>query len=299
MRSYLSLLFINLLICSEAQIPNFSFENWTSMGTYENPDAWATLNNSTAQSGTFTATKGSPGNPGNYYLKLTSRTTGTTVVGAIAISGQLDSINHQPKCGFPFNQVPLAFTGRWQHMIYGSTQGSVRVLLTKYDQNLSQRKVIATASVNLVGMAMSWANFSINFNYTDSVLPDSCMIILRASGAVPANNDYLWVDNLGFSGTLTLPDPAALEENGMSSPALSIYPQPVCDFLNIVFPDEFGNKAEIRLYELSGSCVLHSSAVAEFRSSPVRLDLSGIKPGLYQLVLEGEALHQAIRVLKE
>lgn len=55
-----------------AQLPNPGFETWTNMGTYENPDGWATLNDLTTMSGIYTATKGTPGSPGSSYLKLTS-----------------------------------------------------------------------------------------------------------------------------------------------------------------------------------------------------------------------------------
>ncbi|MBK7851753.1 MAG: hypothetical protein IPJ66_11665 [Bacteroidetes bacterium] len=48
-----------LLVCalsiavSNAQtIPNASFENWTSMGSYNNLDAWSTLNDMTASMST-------------------------------------------------------------------------------------------------------------------------------------------------------------------------------------------------------------------------------------------------------
>ena len=56
---------------ASAQIPNNGFENWTTVGTYSNPDNWATLNSLTAPFSIYTATKGMPGSPGSSYLKLT------------------------------------------------------------------------------------------------------------------------------------------------------------------------------------------------------------------------------------
>ena len=94
-----------------SQIPNSGFENWTNMGAYENPDSWGTMNNKTAISGIYTATKSSPGNPGSAFLKLTSRTIGTDVVNGIAVSGVLDSISQLPKSGFPFSLRPQSFIG--------------------------------------------------------------------------------------------------------------------------------------------------------------------------------------------
>src|SRR5262249_28300307 len=152
---------------------------------------WSTLNNTTTMGGVYTCTKASPGVPGSYYMQLTSKTILSTVVNGMAVCGTLDSMTMQPTGGFPFNQRPAAFNGKWQHMIFGSSQGSVSVTLTRWDASSSSRVVVATAAQTLSGMAMSWANFTINFNYMDGNYPDSCIIVLMASGANPTNNDYL------------------------------------------------------------------------------------------------------------
>ena len=63
-----------------AQIPNNGFENWTNMGSYYNPVSWACLNDETASAGVFTCERGTPGDPGNYFLKLTSKPVGPEIV---------------------------------------------------------------------------------------------------------------------------------------------------------------------------------------------------------------------------
>jgi hypothetical protein len=146
-------------VISKAQIPNSGFESWTNMGAYYNPDNWATLNNMTTMSGMYTCTQATPGNPGSYYMKLTSRTIGPDVVNGIAVCGTMDSMTMQPTSGFAFNQRPASFTGRWQHMIFGTSQGSVSATLTRWDVPSNSRVVVATATQTLSGMAMSWANF--------------------------------------------------------------------------------------------------------------------------------------------
>ena len=42
-------------------IPNNGFEDWTSMGAYNNPDSWTSLNDMTAPMSTYTCVKGTPG----------------------------------------------------------------------------------------------------------------------------------------------------------------------------------------------------------------------------------------------
>ncbi len=70
-------------------------------------------------------------------------------------------------------------------------------------------------------MAISWTNFSISFAYKSSNLPDSCIIELRSSGSNPINNDYLWVDNLAFTGTA-----AGINSVSSEFANVALYPNP-------------------------------------------------------------------------
>lgn len=203
-------------VVAKAQIPNYSFENWTNMGSYSNPDQWGTMNNLTALGGVYTATIGTPGNPGTSYLKLTSKTAGPIVAPGIAVSGVLDSMSMQPISGFPFTSRPLSLTGKWQHMIFGNSQGHISVTLTRWDATSGTREVVATKTTTLSGMAMSWASFTVTLNYLTGNNPDTCIIELAASGATPTNNDYLWVDNLAFTGSVVGIENSNTILNGMS-----------------------------------------------------------------------------------
>lgn len=231
----------SLSISLNAQIPNSGFETWMNMGTYENPDGWATLNDYTTGAGVYTAEKGTPGSPGSFYLKLTSKTVGPTVANGIAVSGVLDPATQQPVSGFAFNQQPASFTGKWQHMIYGTSQGSINVQLTRWDAGTNSRVIVATANKTLTGMAMSWANFTIPFVYTDAQAPDSCIIVMRASGNNPTNQDYLWVDNLAFAGNVA----------GIASQSIfadiAIFPNPTTENFTV---NIYSKEAQTISYEL-------------------------------------------------
>lgn len=88
------------------------------------------------------------------------------------------------------------------------------------------RDIIGIGSVTLTGMAMSWANFSIPITYSLPGMPDSCIIFMKASGATPNDQDYLWVDNLTFKI-----NPTGI--NDIDASAINIYPNPVNERLNI------------------------------------------------------------------
>jgi hypothetical protein len=234
-----TLLFAMIASSCFSQIPNNGFENWTSMGIYDNLVSWGTLNNTTALDSIFTATKSAPGSPGSYYLNLTSKTIGGVAVNGIAVSGVLDSITLLPRSGFALSAQPQKFTGKWQHMLYGTSAGSVSVLLSKWNTGLNKRDTVATAMQSLSGMVMSWAAFSINFTYQSSAIPDSCIIILKASGVSPTAGDYLWVDNLAFSGSV-----AGVSESADQNTTLNIFPNPANNEI------EFSNSKNINKGDL-------------------------------------------------
>ncbi len=235
-----------------SQIPNASFESWQAIDTYENPVSWGTMNNTTAPFAIFTANKANPGNPGSYYLKLTSRTVNSSVVNGIAVSGVLDTISLKPKSGFPFAQRPQSFTGNWQHMIYGTRQGAIEVYLTK--NNSGSRDTVATAILGLTGMVMSWAPFTVNFTYQSGDYPDTCVILMKASGSPAANNDYLWVDNLAFSGTV-----AGISENSQPSSILQIFPNPANYEIHFSDINEFSLGDKLIITDIVGNMVFEKN----------------------------------------
>lgn len=221
--------FVATTLAAVAQIPNGGFETWTSMGGYNTPDGWDNLNAMTDPMSVYTCTKGTPGSPGTSCLKLTSKTvSGMGVAPGVAVSGVVDQTTFLPVSGFAFDQRPVSLTGKWQYMAFGADQGHIAIYLTRWNTVTNMRETVASKTQNLSGMAMSWANFTINLTYTSGDAPDSAMIVLAASGDSPVNGSYLWVDNLAFTGTVV-----GIEESSLSLAAVSIYPNPATDNLTI------------------------------------------------------------------
>lgn len=262
-----------------AQIPNNGFENWTSMGTYNNPNGWDQLNGMTSGMSVYTCSKGTPGNIGTAYLKLTSKTvTGMGVVPGVAVSGVLNSTTMQPKSGFSYSQRPTALTGAWQHMIYGSSQGFITVTLTRWNAGTQSRVPVGSGSVTLSGMAMSWANFSIPISYSDANNPDSCIIVLSASGTTPTNNDYLWVDNLGFTvstaGINTI-------DNYVSN--ITTYPNPSSDNVIVELNAQKPSHINLQLIDVTGKIINEVNAGLVQGNYKHTINTTDITKGIYFL----------------
>ncbi len=269
-------------ITAIAQIPNSGFENWTTVKTYSNPTGWGTMNNATTLANVYTATKGTPGDPGSAYLKLTSKTVGSTVVNGIAVSGVLDSLTMQPKSGFSISTRPAKLIGKWQHMISGSSQGAVQITLTRWDKGAGKRVTVGAGSLTLSGMAMSWAAFSVPITYSEISFPDSCIIVLKASGSKPANGDYLWVDDLAFSGTVS-----GIENQVSFVNNLTIFPNPVKDFLDINLTVNTPQVIVIEMTDLTGKLIYTKNIGYTQNEVNQHVDLNGVSKGTYLLNIIG------------
>lgn len=236
-----------------AQIPNNSFENWTSMGSYSNPDNWDNLNSMTSSMSVYTATKGTGGASGGgaSYLKLVSKNvSGMGVMPGVAVCGTINMTTFKPQSGFAFASRPQKLTGSWQYMASGSDAGFVAVYLTKWNAGMMMRDTIAKATQNLSGMAMSWATFNLTLNYMSTATPDSAMIIFSASGATPVANSYLYVDNISFSGTVT-----GIKNNESLITNTTIYPNPATEKISIDMDLQKSSNVKLQIVDLTGKVV--------------------------------------------
>ncbi len=272
----------NFAILKAQSIPNAGFENWTNMGTYNNPDGWDQLNSLTSLAGIYTCEQGSPGTAGSFYLKLTSKSAGAVgVVPGVAVSGVIDVATQQPKSGFAFSAQPQALTGKWQHMIFGTSQGYVDVKLTKWNSSNNTRITVASGHVDLTGMAMSWANFSVPLAYVETFAPDSCIISMSASGSTPSNNDYLWVDELAFTGSVT-----SLTANN-SINYITLFPNPSSKQLCIDLSSLNSSTAHFMIFDMQGKLKIELKNV--IATSNNMIDISELAKGNYVLNVISDA----------
>lgn len=273
---FLSIIISAFATTAFAQIPNNGFENWTSMGSYNNPDNWDQLNAMTSGMSVYTCTKGTPGNPGAAYLKLVSKNvTGMGIMPGIATTGMLNMGNLSVTGGFAFNLRPQSLTGAWQYMIGTNDTGFVAVYLTKWNSSMNMRDTVAMAWQKLFGMgAMSWTNFSVNLMYMNGNNPDTAQIILSSSGKTPVVNSYLYVDNLVFSGSV-----AGIVENSLSSD-VRLFPNPATDKLAFDFANSKSKIISIEIYDITGTKI-RSFTTMDISTNHNSVDISGLPKGQY------------------
>lgn len=306
MKKISSLFFTVLFITNNlfSQIPNSGFENWTAVGSYQIPDGWATMNNTTASYSLFTATKGSPGSPGASYLKLTAKMIGGTMHSGMAVCGKMDTLTSQALSGVPYSQRPYSFEGKWQHMVYGNVNGSISILLSKYNSLLETRDTVAFLNYTLSGMAMSWANFSLPLTYRDSLqFPDSCMIVLKACKGYPATNDYLWVDNLSFAGTVPLvtpPNLTGITENMKKDFQMTLFPNPSENKVTLSFSHNNSSAVNIQIQDISGKTVQEQTLTHPLiGTNTIILETNHLEKGMYMVTLKTGTSQNSLKLLVE
>lgn len=209
-----------LIVCSAltastvaGQVANGGFEDWTDFGTYEDPDGWITQNQTSAPLGAALCEKGSPGDPGSFYIKLTTKDVPFIgVLPAFVTSGHNDGANST--FGFPANTRPAALTGNWQHLDAAADSGMITIAFSKWNPITHQRDGIGAGVRMIGGTASSWESFSIPIQYGSPEIPDTAVIFMYSSTSQTPNvGNYLYVDNLAFSdvsGTEETPEPSGL-----------------------------------------------------------------------------------------
>ena len=271
-----------------AQIPNGDFESWTDMGSYNDPDNWATLNAFTDILSTYTATQGSPGVSGDYYLKLTSKNVlGVGVVPGIAVSGEIDMVTYTATGGFAYANRPTALTGSWQYMAFGSDQGYVAGALTKWNAAGSTRDTIAVIYYPLPGMEMSWTDFSLDWIYLSPATPDSCLIVFSSSGIAPVNNSYVYLDNLGFDGEAT----TGISDH--TADQYAVYPNPASDHIEIMQNGNASDVQEIFIADMTGQIVYRTDAFVQ------SVDVAELPAGQYIVGIISNNKQQHYTIVKE
>jgi len=125
-------------------------------------------------------------------------------------------------------------------------------------------------------MVMNWTTFSISLVYIDGNKPDSCIITLSASGSVPTDGDYLYIDDLAFNGNV-----AGILDNELNTSS-NIFPNPSQNSLTLDLTALNVRQVNCCIFTLEGKLVKSINNLDV--SSKITLDVSDLPDGNYILV---------------
>ena len=284
MRTHFLYCFMLTAGCTIAQVPNGGFESWTDMGPYDDPTNWVTLNYVTTGFGVLTCEQGTPGAPGNYFVKLTTKDIPGLGVynGSIISGGSLFA-----PTGFPISFRPEALTGNWQHLELGADSSRILVFFSKWDAGAQTTDYLGAGNVDITGSQTSWQGFSIPIYWDDywddTTIPDTATIFMYSSAYLyPEVGSYLYVDDLAFSGNV------GVEELNNAGPVINVYPSPANDVLHV---DAHDAMSEVSIRTMSGTIVRDQAPWMD----QVTMDLTGLDAGAYVVqvrLADGTTLHR-------
>lgn len=295
-KSFLTIVAATLVSVSTfAQIPNNSFENWTSAGSYSNPDGWDNLNSMMSSMSIYGCTQGTGGATGGglSYLKLTTKNVGGMgMMPGVAVCGVMDMMTYKAISGFPYTQKPQSLAGSWMYMPTGSDVGFVSVYLTKWNSGMMMRDTIAFVNNTISTMVMNWTNFSLNLTYNSSATPDSAIIIFSASGTAPVANSYLYVDNLSFTGGTT-----GVEDIGNFITNISAYPNPATENISIELNINQLSSVKLQLVDLAGKLIKEVNAGQIQGKYNTVINTTGIIAGTYFLKVSANGAVEVKKII--
>ena len=264
-----------LTIAASAQILNGSFETWSSPNGYLVPDHWWTFNDMTAPDSTFTCTPGTPGAPGQFFLRLEVLDVGMpNPLCGMATSGDAQHF------GFPINDRPAQMDGRLRYTPLGTDAGYIQVEFSKWNPLTWSGDPVGFGCLYLYSLVSSWQPFSVPINYYNSDMPDTVMVTLSCAGTSPTPpftiGTTLDVDSLELSGSTV----GIMDQAGTAS-RISIYPSVATDRIMLHLPGE--GTTEVLIHGMDGRSIRR---IAPAGSSMV-IAIDDMAPGSYAVVAKG------------
>jgi hypothetical protein len=264
----------------QPEIPNGSFENWSTATWGDSLTSWTThltyfLDFSLAQ-------KSTNYHDGQYALVATSQavTLGTTFnIPGIATLGKIipDLANSTATAsgGVAFIGKPTTMKGWYQYDQQGSDSAIIYIILTKWNALNSTRDTVGDGRFIHNVSESAYTQFALDLTYKNpSLTPDTLNIILLSSGAVATANSKLLVDNL------TLDYPQSVATNDKAD--FYIYPNPSNGIVNVSFASN--DKYSATLFNTLGQKIY----TRNINSMSSTLDFTNLPKGIYMLELKSD-----------
>lgn len=236
-------------LATAQSLTNGGFESWTTVGTYEEPNGWATFNIVSGFSGMpVPTTKLTDAHSGMYAARIETIAADfdgngiTDTLPGIIYNGTLDLASSDPAIGTPFTARPDSPIGWYKYAPVNVDMFMVQVMLSKW--NGTSREDIAMGTLSGSSAVTDFMRMSIPLEYGSATTPDSmAVMVVASSGDQPVPGTVIWVDDLSFvmnSTASAAPQPSEVP--------IRLYPNPARDVLNVVLADD----ATIHVYNALG-----------------------------------------------
>jgi len=271
--------FIAITISANAQIPNSGFEDWTTVGSYENPTGWNNCNINSA--GTFyPVTKSSDHYPltvGNYSIRVGNQ----VPLSNCASYGFAQTCDNNNPCtpAFPVTGHPNNLCGYYKCFPQNNDTIQIGLMLFKAGVWIAGAEFLCTQTVS------NWTSF--NIPISSYATADSATITVAsfyndttcAFPFGPFGNSVLYVDNISFDHLIT-----SISEQHAAKISFSLYPNPASDLINLNINHARNVGLTLNFYNVIGTLVKSEILQQNNRQINTR-DLSN---GIYMVEIKSE-----------
>jgi hypothetical protein len=267
---------IAMIIKTNAQIPNSGFENWTTVGSYENPNGWVNCN---GNGGTgYPVTKSIdhyPANVGNSSIRMENLTPGSTGCATYGFANSVPYIGYNG-ASFPITGHPNSFCGYYKFI--PQNNDTMTIACGLYLNGV----MVAYATLNTTNTVSNWTSFTIPFSsYTTA---DSASIGLGAFyslGTMPIvqGNSVLFVDNLSFDNLIT-----SVTEQTSKNKAFSLYPNPASEIVTLNIDNTNNAELTLSIYNVIGTLVKSE----KLKQNQQQFNVGDLETGIYMVVIKSK-----------
>ena len=261
---------------AQTQPPNAGFENWVSIGPYENPANWSSFNNFYIYDVPEMSFKTIDANSGTYALRLISDTAtvppplGTNVMDTMAgfvFLGSSDMSNP----GISYTERPVLMQAYVKGTIMPGGNAIILATLRKWNTVTHARDQVGGAMYNMTSSSANYSQITAAFNYSLPDNPDTLEIKIMAGDVGPGGKivpgNIFYVDDISFTF------PVGINESTNNNLNIYVFPNPATDRLNI----ESKQQSSIEVFNVEGQII--KSFVADNTHSII--DISSFEKGIY------------------
>ncbi len=273
-----TLIFLTLSLITKAQIPNYSFEEWESHGSYSNPTHWDTPNEELSIMGLSTVKESQDSYDGEMSIQLLSGSLLGYVIPGVATLGEitLDFANREAKVygGVPYDKRPTKLKGYYKYQPQPADTAAIIVAFFQYDSITGIRDTLGGGIFQATEAINQWTEFSAEIQWFSDKTPDTTNIILlsTASRTTTAGGSSLFIDHLTFDFSNNI------EEENRGETQARIYPIPAKEKLHIDLPISMvAKRVHFELYNATGTKVLTSS----LQEIHQQINLTSLPEGIY------------------
>jgi hypothetical protein len=281
MKKYIiiSAFLVVLSFTSKAQIPNNGFENWTTVGGYQNPTSWNNCNSSSTNS-FYPVTKSTdhyPTSIGSFSIRMENY---TPLSNCSTYGFAQTSDNDNPcKPAFPITGHPNSLRGYYKCFPKNNDTIQIGLMLFKNGVWIAGAELLTTNTVS------NWTPFNLPISsYTDA---DSATITFAAFfndttcgfPFGPFGNSVLYIDNVSFDNLIT-----EVPEKNLDYNTLNIFPNPACEVLNVVFNENKIIDYRVKIYNIIGTLVKTET----LKQNQSQINIEDLSNGTYLLEIESQ-----------